>query len=157
MASYGEHKTESIKHSPYAGETETYSFAAFSIPAGEVFYKVKITNAQDIGNGRLQLQKPAIDWKKEYTDKGIVRWSKNGDKPIVKVKNISPSKLVCTVKVTFITKYTKVVKGNKIVANDRAKCGSTTDKNSIMTDHNFTRGTLITADSFNSKYGYTAS
>ena len=155
MATYGEHKikkTEKVK--PSGSGTTKFTFDAYSIPAGEKFYRYKITGTYATAMCPLQKPAAAIGYGNWSTDTSGIQWT-NGGKAIIVVNNSQSYSYNQTITITFQTKLNKVVAGNKIVTNDRSKSGTSTTQGAKMTDSNWASGTKITASAFNSAYGYT--
>lgn len=158
MAIYGEHKISKKEKIKAVGSgSTTFTFDAFSIPAGEKFYRFKINGTWE-GSSYAPLQSPAasLGYNKWSTDTSIIKWTNGGKAKLVASNGgTQQGSFNQTITITFQTKYTKVATGNKIMATDRSKSGTSTTVGSKIQDSNFTAGTKITASDFNSKIGYT--
>ena len=161
MASYGEHVLSQTIKLPAAGSgSKTYTFSNFTIPDGESFYRYKITSTYASSYCTMSKPASAVGWGSWSTDKSAIKWT-NGGHPSITVTNNKDYAYNNTFKITFQTKYTKVVAGNKIMAADRKKSGTSTTAGTIIKGNDsassvaFTAGTIITASAFNSGFGYT--
>lgn len=155
MASYGEHVlTQTIKLPAAGSGSKTYTFSNFTIPAGESFYRYKITSTYESSYCTMAKPAAAVGWGSWSTDKSAIKWT-NGGHPSITVSNNKDYAYNNTFKITFQTKYTKVKQYDKIMANDKGKSTTNPGVGNIIRDSNFTSGTKITASDFNSKYGYT--
>ena len=153
MPTYTEKDYKRYWKGTVSGSTTKTATEAFTIPRYGTLLKVQVgkspANSMSITDSMA-----SVGWSKWTTKTSLLNWS-NGGKPKL---GVSANNLSFTITWHFyvkITNWEKVVGGNKIMANDRGKSGTTTNVGSIISDSNFTPGTKITASDFHSKYGYT--
>ena len=133
--------------------TSTFTYDAYSVPEGCTFRRFKITanNTSNLVFREVSDGVGACTWNNWNTNIKQIAWNGSGTYKI-KLHNSASSTTSATVTVTFEYYLDPVTKGDKIVAQDRKKTGTSTSQGSVMKDDNFSAGTKITASSFNSAY-----